>query len=39
MHKKQAMLSVYGPDFGLDKVTAIKIASCFGAGMGRMGET
>lgn len=35
----QAILSVYGPIYGLDKVTAIKLASCFGAGMGRMGET
>ncbi|MFX4262248.1 C-GCAxxG-C-C family protein [Pelotomaculum propionicicum] len=35
----QAMLSVYGAGFGLDKETAIKLASCFGAGMGRMGET
>lgn len=35
----QAMLSVYGAGFGLDKETAIKLASCFGGGMGRMGET
>jgi C_GCAxxG_C_C family probable redox protein len=35
----QAMLSVYGAGFGLDNETAVKLASCFGAGMGRMGET
>lgn len=35
----QAMLSVYGAGFGLNNEMAIKLASCFGAGMGRMGET
>lgn len=35
----QAMLSVYGQYFGLDKETSIKLASGFGGGMGRMAET
>ncbi len=35
----QALLSVYGHYFGFDKETAIKLASAFGGGMGRMAET
>mgnify|MGYP000852021527 CR=1 FL=1 len=35
----QAMLSVYGEGRGLDKPTAVKVASVLGAGMGRLGNT
>jgi C_GCAxxG_C_C family probable redox protein len=35
----QALLSTYGPKFELDTDLALKIASPFGAGMGRMSET
>ena len=34
----QAVLSIFGPQFGLDRENAIKIARAFGSGMG-MGET
>jgi C_GCAxxG_C_C family probable redox protein len=34
----QAMLSTYGPQFGLDRESAVRIARAFGSGMG-MGET
>jgi len=34
----QAVLSTYGPQFGLDRENAVKIAGAFGSGMG-MGET
>lgn len=33
----QAVLSVYGKYFDLPEATAIKVATAFGAGMGRMG--
>ena len=35
----QAVLSAYGPDLGLDRETALKVASAFGGGMGRRGDT
>ncbi len=35
----QALLSTYGPELGLDRETAIRVADAFGGGMGRMGET
>ncbi len=35
----QAVLSAYSEGLGLDKETALKMASPFGAGMARMGET
>ncbi len=35
----QAILSTYGPEFGLNRDTALKVAGAFGAGMGRMCET
>jgi C_GCAxxG_C_C family probable redox protein len=35
----QAVLSTYGPDFGLDRELALKLATPFGGGMARMGET
>ena len=35
----QAILSTYCEDFGLDKVTALKLACGLGAGMGRLGHT
>jgi C_GCAxxG_C_C family probable redox protein len=34
----QAVLSTYGPQFGLDRENAVRIAGAFGSGMG-MGET
>ncbi len=34
----QALLSAYGPELGLDRETALKVAGAFGGGMGRMGE-
>ncbi len=35
----QAVFSVYAGEYGLDKDAASKIASGFGGGMGRMGQT
>ena len=35
----QALLSTYGIQFGLSRKIALKMASAFGGGMGRMGET
>ena len=35
----QAVFSTYGPQLGLDRECALKIAGTFGGGMGRMGET
>lgn len=35
----QAVLSTFGPRYGLDHVTALGVAGCFGAGMARMGGT
>jgi C_GCAxxG_C_C family probable redox protein len=35
----QALVSTYGPQFGLDTGQALRISSPFGAGMGRMSET
>lgn len=35
----QALLSIYGVEFGLDHETALKVSGAFGGGMGRMGET
>ena len=35
----QSVLSAYGPDLGLDRETALKVATGFGGGMGHMGET
>jgi C_GCAxxG_C_C family probable redox protein len=32
----QALLAVYGPELGLDRETALKVAGGFGGGMGRM---
>jgi C_GCAxxG_C_C family probable redox protein len=34
----QSVLSAFSEDFGLDSITALKIATGFGSGMGRMGE-
>ena len=34
----QAVVSVYGPQFGLERETALKVAAAFGSGMG-IGET
>lgn len=35
----QALFSTYGPQFGVDRDTALKISGVFGGGLGRMGET
>ena len=35
----QAILSTYGPGFGLDEETALRIAYGFGGGMGRLADT
>lgn len=35
----QAVVSVYAEQFGIDKETALKVASAFGGGMAQMGET
>jgi C_GCAxxG_C_C family probable redox protein len=35
----QAVLSTYGPQFGLDPELALKVSGAFGGGMGQMGET
>jgi C_GCAxxG_C_C family probable redox protein len=35
----QSILATYGPDLGLDKETALRVAGSFGGGMARMGET
>jgi C_GCAxxG_C_C family probable redox protein len=35
----QALLSTYGPQFGLGTNLALRVSSPFGAGMGRRGET
>jgi C_GCAxxG_C_C family probable redox protein len=35
----QAILSTFGPQLGLDRETALKVATAFGGGMGHMGET
>lgn len=35
----QAILSTYGVQLGLERELALKIASAFGGGMGRMGKT
>ncbi|MDP1990350.1 MAG: C-GCAxxG-C-C family protein [Syntrophales bacterium] len=34
----QAILSIYGPEFGLARETALKAGAALGAGMGRLGE-
>lgn len=38
-HCAPAVLSTYSEQFGLEKALALKIASGFGAGIGRMGRT
>jgi C_GCAxxG_C_C family probable redox protein len=35
----QAVLSAYGPQFGLERELALRVAGAFGGGMGRMGRT
>lgn len=35
----QAILSTYGPEFGLNKELSLKISGPFGGGIGRRGET
>lgn len=39
MSCSQAVLSAYGPEFGIDKILALKISAPFGGGMARMAET
>jgi C_GCAxxG_C_C family probable redox protein len=35
----QALLAVYGPELGMDRETALRVAGGFGGGMGRMAGT
>jgi C_GCAxxG_C_C family probable redox protein len=35
----QAVLSAFGPDLGLNHTDCLRVAACFGAGMGRMGKS
>lgn len=35
----QAVLSSYGPQFGLDRKTALRVAGAFGGGIAHMGQT
>ncbi|GBE05635.1 putative redox-active protein [bacterium BMS3Abin10] len=35
----QSLLLVYGTELGMDNETALRIATAFGSGMGKMGET
>src|SRR5512136_1617968 len=35
----QAVFSVFAPQWNLDRITALKVSSPFGGGMGRLGET
>jgi len=35
----QAILATYGPELGMDRETALKVAGGFGSGMGRMAGT
>ena len=35
----QAVLSAFGPQLGLERETALRVAAGFGGGMGRRGET
>jgi len=35
----QAILSTYGPEFGLEREVALKAGTGFGGGMGRLGKT
>ncbi|MFC2101774.1 C-GCAxxG-C-C family protein [Bacteroidota bacterium] len=35
----QSILTTYGKDYGLDRTTALKVATGFGAGMGRQLDT
>ncbi|MGC7846964.1 C-GCAxxG-C-C family protein [Desulforudis sp. 1088] len=35
----QAMVSIYGPELGLDRDTALRLSAAFGGGTARMGET
>jgi C_GCAxxG_C_C family probable redox protein len=35
----QAVLSAYGPQLGLERELALRVAGAFGGGMGRMGRT
>jgi C_GCAxxG_C_C family probable redox protein len=33
----QAVLAAFGPELGLDEAACLKVAACFGAGLGRQG--
>jgi C_GCAxxG_C_C family probable redox protein len=35
----QAVLAAYGPKLGLSETDCLRVAACFGAGMGRLGKT
>jgi C_GCAxxG_C_C family probable redox protein len=35
----QSVLGAFGPELGLDETACLKVAACFGAGLGRQGLT
>ncbi len=35
----QAVLAAFGPELGLDETSCLRVATCFGAGIGRLGFT
>jgi len=35
----QAVLAAFGPELGLDEKSCLRVAACFGAGIGRLGFT
>lgn len=35
----QAVLAAHGPELGLDEASCLRVAACFGAGIGRQGHT
>ncbi|HOU94019.1 MAG TPA: C-GCAxxG-C-C family protein [Polyangiaceae bacterium] len=35
----QAVLATFGPELGLGRADCLRVAACFGAGMGRLGRT
>ena len=35
----QAVLAAHGPALGLDEASCLRVAACFGAGIGRQGQT
>ncbi len=35
----QAVLTAFGPELGLDEMACLRVAACFGSGIGRLGFT